>query len=120
MATIDLSDEQLQEVVSVAILQAIDKTQRDNLIKEAIRGLLAPKEEPGGYGRTGPTPIQEAFNHAVSGVAHQVAREMLENDPETKEKIRSLLNDVLQRVFDHEREQMTHAMVNAFITALSS
>ena len=116
-ARIDLSDEQLHDIVSEAILQAIDEKQRDAILQEAVRGLLERKKS-GVYGDY-VTPIQEAFNLAVEGVARNAAREMMDSDEEIKAKVRSLLKDVLEKIFGEQREKAIDALAEAFRKGLT-
>ena len=116
-AHIDLSDEQLHGIVSEAILQAIGEKQRDAILQEAVRELLT-KKKVGVYGDY-TTPIQEAFNLAVAGVAREAAREMLDTDEDIRTQVRALLKEVVERVFTIQRDKAIDALSNAFGSGLA-
>lgn len=113
---INLNEGQLKEIVSEAILRAIDEKQRETLIAQAIAHLLA--EEKTGYSRD-QSPIKRAFNQAAYEVAIQSARSALAGDPAVKEKIVGLIAEASERVFETNRERTVERMAQAIAEGLS-
>ncbi len=100
---VSLPEAQVQEVVSAAVLKLFNEEQRDTLMQHAIRHLLTPPENRGGYGRP-PTPLEDAFNTAVSQATRQWFVERLTGDADTPEKkmLHDALTQVVERMFTGE------------------
>lgn len=112
---IDLDDANLKKLVSEAILASLTDEKRSALIQGALQYLLAPGEKMNGYGRAiTPSPIEEAFNLAINGVAHTVANEMLRNDPMVKNEIKKLITKAVEKMANSDEavEKVRDAIVN--------
>lgn len=115
---VDLSSDQLRDLTSTAILQAITDQQRAALIQAALTYLLTPRE--GAYGRKPLSPIQEAFNLAVEGLARDLVRDELRTNPAITEQIHALIVDAVDRlmadraaVVDRMADSLSRALLNA-------
>jgi len=106
---IELTDEQLTGLVSVAILQAIDQGQRDVLIKEALQYLLSPKSD--GYGRAR-SPLQEAFDLAVETTCRQMVLEMFREDANIRETLQALIIEGYHRALA-DREPLVNSIAES-------
>jgi hypothetical protein len=113
---IKLTDEQLHGLVSEAILRALDENQRNILIQNAIAVLLAPKKDSYGYKIT--TPLQDAFNNAIAVVSQRIASETMLNDENVKAKMRGLLDEAMDRVFDKDREKHVQRVADSISSAM--
>ena len=104
MVEINIDDDKMKGIVAEAVLQTLDAESRASLIKAAILHLLTPLAQ-GAYGRA--SPLQEAFNRAVSSVAHDMARELVEKDDALMAQITKLYAEASERLFQEEgREKM--------------
>ena len=72
---VKIPPEELNSILSKAILDSLSQETRDNLISGALRYLMAAPRDR--YGSAGETPLQEAFNLALRQLAHKVAEEVL-------------------------------------------
>lgn len=92
MSGIEIKDEDMKRLFSEAILAHISATGRDTLIKEAIRYLLTEQERQGpNYSKIKFTPLSEAFSNAVACEARQIIKEHIEQDPQIKEAIATVV-----------------------------
>lgn len=102
---IKLNDQQFAEVIGKQILESITPEARDKLITDAIVALN--KRPDHGYGRTADSPLQQAFNIAVTGAVHELARELVEQSPirEHIEKAAQAFITIFPAAWEDERLQ---------------
>ena len=80
----------MNQIVSKAIIESISDEQRDLIIQQAVNSLLkAPPRS--GYGVEPQTPIQAAFDNAVSMAAMKIAHDFVAENEQLKDKVRALL-----------------------------
>ncbi len=116
---IDLSDEQLQAIVSGAVLQAMGTEARDTIMKAAIAHLLAPEEQKGGYYRDKPkSPLQRAFESAVELYATRSAREWLEGNPEAQAQIQEVYVAAYQKMIADYKPSLIEKIADRMASAL--
>lgn len=113
---LELDNDMMKNLVSEAIMTALTTQQREALIQGAIKHLLTPSVER--YGARS-SPIEDAFQHAVRGVAEKIATEMLTNNEEVKTKIAGLLNEALTRLADTNREKTIERLADAITQGLA-
>ncbi len=114
---IKLDPESLKDVVSAAILKSLDDTKRDVMIEAALKHLLTP--QGGSAYHKAESPLQTAFNNAVSFVATQIAKETLENDSSVKANIQALLNEAFVKVMSENREKTVSSIADAIVKGLT-
>lgn len=114
---LELSDEQIQSAVSAAILQGISQENRDVLIKSAIEHLITPPNKESYQTSPSPSPLQAAFNHAVSDIARNMCHEELKKDSAVKEKIREIIAKAVEKMTLNE-EKIAAELANAITGAL--
>lgn len=112
---LEISPENLKTAVAESLLLSMSGDQKESLIKQAIIYLLTPGK---GYGSDKATPIEDAFKNAISGVAHQIAREMLADAPEVKEKISAVLADSFTYALETQREATVEKIGNSIVEAM--
>ena len=95
MSTITLDEKIAAEVASAAVMNLLSQESREKMIQEAIKSLLEPPADRGGYSRK--SPIQEAFYAAVRGQAEKVVFDFVEKSEELRAKITSLVLDALSK-----------------------
>jgi hypothetical protein len=113
---IKLDPELIRDAVSSAVLQSLDENKRNSMIEAALKHLLTPS---GDAYRKGESPLQTAFNNALSVVARDIAQKTLEDNAEVKEKIMGLLNEAFTRVMDANREQTILKLAEAITKGLT-
>lgn len=104
---INIPQEMLQGIVAKAILEGVGTDTRDLLIQQALTYLVAPTKMSGDYSsrNTGPSPIQQAFEIAAGQVVHQMARELVAENQEFQQAVRTMLTEAItQVVTDPESE----------------
>lgn len=79
MAEFKLDDQQFAQVVGQQILAQMTTDARDKIITDAIVALNTPSSLYGG--RKGPSPLQEAFNNAVTIAVNGLVRDLVEQSP---------------------------------------
>lgn len=112
---LDLTDQTMKEIVSEAILRAVDEKTRAELIRDAVVYLLAPDVRTG-YRET---PIQQAFHSAIRAVAFDTVKETIGKDSEVKAKVKQLLDEAWEKVL-RNRDGYTDKIAEAIASALSA
>lgn len=117
---IKLDQDQMMTVVSGALLKAITVDQQKTLIEGAIKHLLDPQKTGNSYSSTYESPIQRAFKDAVERIAVLKANEILEHDPVIQGKIKDLILEGINRMFEDEtREKAVTRIGQAIVKAFS-
>ena len=100
---IDIPKDQLSQIVSAAILNAITPENKEVLIKEAIAALIEPKKDS--VYRHGPprSALQDAFENAVRLIACDIVREELKVNEPLRGQIKRLVQDAMDRVMSADR-----------------
>lgn len=111
--SIPLPPDALQTIVAGAVLNAITGEHRDTIIKAALQYLLTPKEAPGYYGRRS-SPLEDAFNLALSSAATRICLDHIERSEEIKTKVRELAQAAFEKAFS-EPEGLVRKMADALV-----
>ena len=85
------------------------------MIQAAISALLNPTIH--GYNRD-TTPIQQAFNAAVTQVTRDIALEHVKNDPEIRPKLLELMRLTADKVLGIDADSMATRMADAFVNSI--
>ncbi len=113
---INISPDQMRDIVSKAIFDSVTPEERERILKEAIVSLMTPEKQ---YGGKVTTPLEEAMKNAAYTVAQQIARERLAADETFKANIESLFQDVARKLFaDDIREKLVEKIVEAVVAGL--
>jgi hypothetical protein len=113
---IEFDQTKIEAVVQAAILDQLDDAKRDAILAQAIQYLVTTPPSGGyGYG-TRFSPIQDAFNGAVSSVARRIALEMVENDPEIERQIREAVGQatIASAVGNYKELALAEALAAVF------
>jgi hypothetical protein len=105
--TLELSDDQMRQALSAALLASLDNGAREKIIAEAITYLTTEQKADGYSRRTEPSPIQRAFNEAIVRFAREWTEELIANDPSVKQAFTDAFNataaTLLERSEDFRR-----------------
>lgn len=99
---IKLNDEQFAQVIGKQILESITPEARDKLVTDAIVALNKTESRGYGYGKA-ESPLQMAFNQAVSVAVNKLARELVEQSP-VRNRILEAANAFIE-VFPEEYQE---------------
>jgi hypothetical protein len=113
---LELDNDAMKGLIGESILQSFDEQKRDAIIRAAIESLLQPIKD--GYSR-GKTPLQEAFEAALSFKAREMAREAIEKDSGIQAQIEALIADAQKKFFVEKREAMVDKMADALQRAIT-
>lgn len=114
-----VDDDAMRSLVAKSIVDSLNQETRENLIKEAVRHVLATPEQ-GSYFGSKRSPLQQAFDRAVEQEAMRYAKEVLESDTSFKQQIQTLFADVAKRMFESEgRDKMIHDIASTITRALT-
>lgn len=116
---INLSDEQMRDLIAKTLLENIGPERQAEIMKGAIAFLLTPPAQSA-YDRTKPpSPIEAAFQNAARLVAEQQARQALAEDTKFKAEIERLFEDVAKKLFaDDIRDKIIEKICDAVVTGL--
>lgn len=115
---IDLSDEQMQSIVSGAILQAMGTEARDTVMKAAIEYLITPLESRS-YGSKTKTPLQVAFEEAVNRYAQRAAYEYMDQNAEARDQIRSVFVAAYEKMITDYNQTLIEKIAQHMADALT-
>lgn len=87
---IKINSEAAASIASAAIFDSLSQEARESVIQQAIQYLLTPEKDRNRYSH-GKTPLQTAFEQALTVAAHKAVAERVESDPEIKAEIDKLL-----------------------------
>ena len=112
-----LTNDDLRAAISEALLSQIGEPAREELIREALKGVLETKRD--NYGRTKTSVLQEAFGQACSRLAHEVVNEIVQSDPEVRAKIEAMAKEAIVKLLsDESLGAVVEAFTSAFTKAL--
>lgn len=118
MANINLPEDQMQQIVSAAILQTVTAENRDILIKDAITRLITP--ESSGYGKK-LSLLQIAFNNAIHAQAEKIIADTLDTDEQIKTLIKDIVTEAFDKAFNSEkRESLILSMASSIASSWQS
>lgn len=116
---IDLGDDaKMKELIGEAILQSLDESKRAAIFKAAIAHILTPEKPTYGHGNA-VSPLESAFNDALTWHVRRFAQDMIENDEAIKEQLKSLMAEAAARVFVN-RDGLVDKIADAIERGLSN
>lgn len=95
MADLTIKSDELDALVQRVVLDSLSDEAKHDIIAQAVAHLNKPEVNPTGFGRKQGTPLQHALDTAVRSVAHEVAREVVAEHPEIKNRLRGLMGEAL-------------------------
>lgn len=96
---IEFPQEKLQALVEHWVIEQLSAEQKETILAQAIKYLMTPPPQ-NQYDRTpARSPIQVAFDQAVTQTIHKIAREMIENSPEVQAKCRQMIGEAVETFF---------------------
>jgi hypothetical protein len=118
--SLTVNDEAMQAVVAKAIVDTLTPEKREALIIEAVKSIITPPRESGGFGREAkPSVLQAAFNSAAADIARREIATRLETDTDFKGRLDALFAETVAKILTGEnREKLIDAMVAGFEAAL--
>jgi len=122
MANVTLNDDEMSLIVQKAILDGMGPEKRDELIKTAVKELLARPNDSAVelYGTKAASRIQQIFNQAVTTIALKIAEEHCRT-PEIENEIKRLLVEAVNKAFhaDGAQERLVERMADAVRKAIT-
>lgn len=117
---IKLDAEAASSIAAAAIFDSLSQDARDSVIKQAVQHLLTPTKDsrPGYYG-SGKTPLQTAFDQALTNAAYKAVEEKVKNDPEIHAHIQELLGPLLNKTLEAEAEHFDTSLADKLGGALA-
>jgi hypothetical protein len=119
MPPITINAEAMQAIVAKAIIYNIPAEDQSALIESALRFLIEPLKD--GYGSKRSSPLQNAFDQAVTKSAYAVVEKLVEEDLAIVERIRGLVHDQITKALAGEyaiTEHIGAAIANVVARAL--
>ncbi len=116
---LQLKDDQLDKIIAKAILDTLSDKTREELVINAVKDLIQTPKDTTMHGDK-KSVLQRAFAQAVSRVAEEIIRKQLEEDSMFKFKVKQLLTDISEELFDNKEKRQTiiEKMVNTIIKGL--
>lgn len=99
MAQIDVTKDELRELVQKHILDSLSPEKRDQIMKEAVAYLLNEKAGKNPYS---PTTLQELLRDAVSWAARDILKELVQEGTPVHAQIRDAASKALSAYVSSE------------------
>lgn len=115
---LEVTNEQIKSFVAEAILQQMDEVTKQEMISSALKYLVTKKEETSYPHKECPSPLEEAYNRAVSFTAQEIVRELVEG--EFKERVEGIVREALEKVFTKNREKLVEGIAHSMQIAMYS
>jgi hypothetical protein len=112
---LEFNDEQMRNIISAALLQAINPEQKTLLIEGAIQSLLSPSRD--GYSRK--NILQEAFDDAAGTYARRLIEEEFKTNTAFQAQVKELMLKVMERFFKEREEHVISKLADAMSHALT-
>jgi hypothetical protein len=113
---LEVTSEQIKDFVAEAILQQLDDATKNEMIAGALKHLVT-KGKSRGYPHTEyPSPLEEAYNRAVSETARGIVGELVKD--EFKDRIESVCRDALEKIFAENREKLVDGIAQSMQRAM--
>lgn len=97
---INLDPETVRSIAAAAIFEQIGEESREKVLQQAVQFLLTPKKGDRYTYGADKTPLQLAFDEAISQVTREVVKDKIAEDPRIKAKIEELLGPVVMGVLE--------------------
>jgi hypothetical protein len=94
---LNLNDDQLRAVIAGAVLQTLTPENRETILAAAVANLLTPQKES--WQRQASSPLQDAFNAAITNVAREICHAMVKEDETIRAQIRGLIAKAVEKAF---------------------
>lgn len=111
-----IDSEAMRTVVAEAIVAKLDEQSRVDLIQQAVAKMLTPPKQQYGSSPT-KSPLEAAFEGAVLNLTVDVTKQYIEDHPEIKDKIRSVMIEGLEKLLN-DRYEFRRAISEAVASAL--
>lgn len=90
---IEFPQDGLKEMIGGWVIQQMTGEQKEKILAQAIDYLLTPKKES--WQQVATSPLQDAYTIACRSVMNEVARELIQDDPEIRERIKGKMGEGL-------------------------
>lgn len=98
MAQFEIPDTEIQGMLATRIMDSLSAETKEKLIAEALK-FLTTKPSSRNYYATNNTPLEDAFDRALTKLANQLADEVVAESP-VAQQVRDQLKDLLNGVPD--------------------
>lgn len=115
--TISLDPEALREATVQAMVGVLTDETKEKMIQQSIKAILMPSTNNWDKGKS---PIEQAFQNAITTLAHQECLKLVKEDEGINAKIKELLRITAEKVLDADQEKMAEKMAESFINSIKS
>lgn len=112
MTDIKIESDAMNAIVSKAILEGIDADQKQAILQQAVDGLIKPRKISN-YSSETTTLLQEAFDHAVRSVVNEVARQVVSENTELRDKVREMVVQAMAAALENPGTKLQGAVRDA-------
>ena len=116
MAEIERKDDELQRLITKAIVDALTPEKREKLITDAILRLIEPQDRS----QRGRSRLEQAFDVAIDRLCFEIASEHITKTPAVKDKIEQMFLEAWRKTTDgDEGKQVVSKIANAMSRAIT-
>jgi hypothetical protein len=117
---LDLTNTDLKNAISEAILSQISADAREEILREAMKYVLEPGMD--NYGRNnGPSKLQQSFRQSVALLTDEIIGRLVREDPQIKATIEDFAKTAITSLMrnDSDRAKIADAFSEAFRKVLT-
>jgi hypothetical protein len=116
---LDLTNTDLKNAISEAILSQISAEAREEILREAVKYVVDPEKDT--YGRQGISKLQQSFRQAVALLTDEIIGRLVREDPQIKAQIEDFAKTAIANLLkdDFDRGKVGEAFSEAFRKALT-
>lgn len=111
-----VSSDDMRAAVAKAVLETLSQDKRDLLVQTALEHLMAPQK--GQYGHDRESVLQETFNQELANQARLVVRDYFTEDGPMKEKLKSFIQKMVEKMLTDENGDLGNAFADAVSEAM--
>ncbi len=110
--TLKLDADALREATHQALMGLLTPEARTALLEKALADMLKPNEH------TKRSPLQQAFDSAVSKIVEQMAEQLIANDQAVKDRLAVLAREAAERMVNADPAELAQKMSAAFVASI--
>ena len=112
---IQLDPVALREATTQALMGVLTPEVREEILRKAIVSLLNPGTNSWDRGKS---PIEQAFDNAVTQIAREEAIRMVKEDPALQANVQSLLRKTADLMLNTDQDKLAQRMADAFLESI--
>ena len=115
MERLQITDDAMKSAVVKAVIDSMEPHLMQEMVASAVKDFITKPDKTSGRSYTDrQTPLEEAFQYAVTQLARDAVRDQLAENGQLMEKIKAAIQEAIVKAFEGEkRDEMIDHMADA-------